>query len=99
MIVLGTPCETVLLPVKVMGPLTTGFGLPGLSERKAINQKITKSTMAAGKTIHLFKDELGFFSRITGAGEGTESCIDLKSCQSLYPSTDISAWRVDGWGI
>src|SRR5215216_7935443 len=99
MIVLGTPCATVLLPVKVTGPLTTGFILSGLPGRKAISQNNRASATIRGNAIHRLKSWLRFFFCIVKEVAGVEASCNLNSCQSLYPSTDTSACRVDGCGV
>src|SRR5687768_10325235 len=98
MTVLGTPCETVLLPVNTTSPFTTGL-LPEGPERKAISQNKTAMGMMAGATIH-------FLNRLevcrTGGRESVAAAgvsCNLNSCQSLYPSTDTRACRVDGCGV
>src|SRR5678815_4459356 len=95
--VLGTPCETVLLPVNVTGPFIKGFVLSSFPVRNAISQNSTTRASKAGNAIHLLRDGTRFFGGVAIRCSG--SAFNLNSCQSLNPRTDTSAWSVDGCGV
>lgn len=89
--VLGTPCDTVLLPVKVTGPFITGLLLAG-RERKAMIQIKTATATITGSNSHGLKDLRRLDSDANGGGVGAVTGVSVtKSATSSVPGADADS--------